>query len=403
MDKPGKLTLRAYNVGFGDCFLLTFYYQDFARHILIDFGSSGREDSTLLERIAYDIFAQCDGKLHAVVATHRHKDHISGFAARKNGRGAGNLIARCRPDLVLQPWTEAPDVSADSDGAFIEGLESMQEVSASLLRRNARSSRWSAAASRHIQLLAEENLPNRAAIENLRSMGRKNVYASFGCSSGLEELLPGVRTHVLGPPTVRQHQAIRKQRTRDEAEFWHLQAAAELYAGTAVFPAAKTLPIGNAPAYMRWFLRRMQSIAGEQALAILRTLDRALNNTSLILLFECGEKKLLFPGDAQIENWSYALSKRSVRQLLRSVDVYKVGHHGSLNATPKSLWNLFEKRSTKSLQTIVSTMAGRHGDARSGTEVPRQKLVEVFKAESCYFSTQLLAHDQLRQDFVIEL
>ena len=240
-------------------------------------------------------------------------------------------------------------------------------------------------------------------MENLRSMGRKNVYASFGCASGLEEILPGVRTHVLGPPTVRQHQAIRKQRARDESEFWHLQAAAGASAGNPLFRAAETWPVKKAPPHTRWFLHRMQSIAGEQALGIVRTLDRALNNTSLILLFETGDKKFLFPGDAQIESWSYALSKPWVRQLLRSVDLYKVGHHGSLNATPKSLWDLFEKRSTKSLRTIVSTMAGKHGDARSGTEVPRQKLVATLKAESCYFSTQSLGREQLRQDFVIPL
>ena len=39
----------------------------------------------------------------------------------------------------------------------------------------------------------------------------------------------------------------------------------------------------------------------------MRTLDDQMNNTSLILLFEVFGKKLLFPGDAQIENWSYAL------------------------------------------------------------------------------------------------
>ena len=43
-------------------------------------------------------------------------------------------------------------------------------------------------------------------------------------------------------------------------------------------------------------------------LGIVRTLDQAMNNTSVILLFEVGNKKLLFPGDAQIENWSYALN-----------------------------------------------------------------------------------------------
>ena len=401
MLSPEKLTLRVYNVGFGDCFLLTFHYPDFARHVLIDFGSAARDESHVLERIAQDIRRQCGGKLHAVIATHRHKDHISGFAPKGNGSGAGDVIASCVPDVVIQPWTEAPDAPADSDGAFMHTLESMQKVSISMLRRASQRSPWSTAINRQIQFLGEENLPNRAAMGNLRSMGRKNVYTSFGCASGLEELLPGVRTYVLGPPTVRQHEAIRKQRARDESEFWHLQAAAEVYAGRPLFPAAKTWPAKNAPPHTRWFLRRMQAIAGEQSLGIARMLDRVLNNTSLILLFESGSRKLLFPGDAQIENWSYALSKPWVRQLLRSVDLYKVGHHGSLNATPRSLWDLFEKRSTKTLQTIVSTMAGKHGDARSGTEVPRQKLVEALQAESCYFSTQSLGRNQLRQDFVI--
>ena len=71
-----------------------------------------------------------------------------------------------------------------------------------------------------------------------------------------------------------------------------------------------------------------------------------MNNTSLILLFEVNGKKLLFPGDAQLENWSYAVKDAddadATRALLADVDVYKVGHHGSLNATPKKLlWEAF--------------------------------------------------------------
>ena len=63
------------------------------------------------------------------------------------------------------------------------------------------------------------------------------------------------------------------------------------------------------------------------------------------MLFEAGGEKLLFPGDAQIENWQYALSKPEVRALLKETTVYKVGHHGSRNATPKTLWKDFSKKS----------------------------------------------------------
>ena len=75
-------------------------------------------------------------------------------------------------------------------------------------------------------------------------------------------------------------------------------------------------------------------------LQIVRMLDKAMNNTSVILLFRVGKESQLFPGDAQLENWQYALSREPDRKLLSGVNVYKVGHHGSLNATPKSLWSL---------------------------------------------------------------
>lgn len=120
-------------------------------------------------------------------------------------------------------------------------------------------------------------------------------------------------------------------------------------------------------------------------LQIVRSLDKAMNNTS-ILLFEVGGKSLLFPGDAQIENWSYALSQTSVVGKLKAVDVYKVGHHGSLNATPISLWETFDKRSKnkedkKRLVTLMSTLAGKHGHEKDGTEVPRTRLVRALASE----------------------
>jgi hypothetical protein len=126
-----------------------------------------------------------------------------------------------------------------------------------------------------------------------------------------------------------------------------------------------------------------------------------MNNTSVILLFEVGTKKLLFPGDAQLENWMYAMKEAkeatAVRKLLSAVDVYKVGHHGSLNATPKTLWNLFRKKNPDEqrkgrLQTIVSTMTGKHGSVDRGTEVPRSKLVQALKTESTFATTQSLTN-----------
>ena len=136
---------------------------------------------------------------------------------------------------------------------------------------------------------------------------------------------------------------------------------------------------------------------GQQLLEIVRSLDDQMNNTSLILLFEVFGKKFLFPGDAQIENWSWALQDspdhKDTLKLLSEVDVYKVGHHGSLNATPKKLlWENFKKRSAKAnrLTSLLSTMPGKHGSTTKGTEVPRKPLLAALEKETELSNTSKL-------------
>ena len=73
-------------------------------------------------------------------------------------------------------------------------------------------------------------------------------------------------------------------------------------------------------------------------------LDSDTNNTSLVLAFEWKDRVLLFVGDAQVGNWlswrdqTYRAERgRSVPvdHLLARTVLYKVGHHGSHNATLK--------------------------------------------------------------------
>jgi hypothetical protein len=409
--KPKSLTIRSYQVGFGDCFLLTFHYTGKTgdRHVLIDFGSTGQPKSigeNLMLRVAQDIKKQCNGKLHAVVATHRHKDHISGFATNKKGTASGDIIASCKPDIVLQPWTEHPKARVNAtqapatmtaNKAFVAALGNMHAVSEAILAEaERRKSMLGATLLRELTFLGDDNLSNLSAVENLMRMGKKNYYLNFGSKSGLERVLPGVKTRVLGPPTLQQSSEIKIQRSKDEDEFWQFQALANQFVlkpEARIFRRAKTYTALAAPPFTRWFIKRMRSIRGEQLLGIVRALDKVMNNTSLILLFEVNGKKLLFPGDAQIENWSYALSKPEIKRLLSTVNVYKVGHHGSRNATPKTLWAGFKHRSKKKtekgrLKSFMSTMPGKHGSARSKTEVPRQTLVKALDTESELYTTQ---------------
>src|SRR5512144_1335255 len=112
-NNPIGVEVRAFQVGFGDCFLVSFEYsKNDKRHVLIDFGTTelpkGLKPSEHMPKVARAIKQECGGRLAAVVATHRHADHISGFATDGKSGHSGEIIAECQPQLVLQPWTEDP-------------------------------------------------------------------------------------------------------------------------------------------------------------------------------------------------------------------------------------------------------------------------------------------------------
>ena len=418
---PVSATLFAYQVGFGDCFLLRFTYADGSlRHILIDFGTTGltlKSPKDQMLRIANDVKKKCGGKLDVVVATHRHADHISGFATNK-GKGSGDVIASLKPERVVQPWTEAPDATDETLGPDVGAkafssrrfaLKQMHKTARLAVERiDSGKIDMPAALAGQLRFIGEDNLSNASAVKNLMTMG-KNVYVYHGCDPKLGEFLPGIEVTVLGPPTLHQTDTIRKQRSRDVDEFWQMAPRRFADAGGGG-DSPKLFP--NAPQFdlklveYRWVAERIDKAQGEMMLGLVHALDAQMNNTSVILLFKAGSKSLLFPGDAQLENWQYALS-HELADKLDEVDLYKVGHHGSLNATPKSMWNRFKKRGKSGtpdhLTSVMSTRNDKHGSIDAGTEVPRSKLVTELEAQSTLIDTRDLPEEELCSVVEIDL
>ena len=395
--RPSRIQVRMYQVGFGDCFLVSLTYRRALadgrdeRHILFDFGSTHapeRQQCGLLPQAARLIEEHTNGRLDVLVATHRHKDHVGGFGLDETAAA----IDRLKPGLVVRPWTDDPKLPPDAAGPairsdshrFAVGLAAGQRFAALVASlagaADSRSLRGELAA------LADDQLPNRAALENLERWAEAGdgVYVAAGGDSRIERFVPGIRVRVLGPPTVEQVPALTRS-APTIPEYWLAQQARL----DGSLPAALTVD-GRAarpkiePGPVAWIVERLQRQQLASLLRIVRTVDDALNNTSVVLLLDVGDKRLLFPGDAQIENWSWALrgapDSVSLRRLLSRVDLYKVGHHGSRNATPRSLFRLWgdEPTPARPLTALMSTLSGVHGRSES-TRVPRSTLVAALE------------------------
>jgi len=434
MNAPTHVTIYSYQIGFGDCFLLAFTYPGKTRHVLIDFGTTAAPSKSALSttelqmRIAQDITAKCSKGLDILVVSHRHADHLSGFETGKKEEASGDLIKRLNPRLIIQPWTEDPDLQEKAKGsvtapapahAFMAMLDNIQAYSETIRQEAARMKvkrmNVGSRALKRLEFYGETSVKNLSAVKNLIAMGKekntKSEYVFYKKQLKTKKLLPGVKITVLGPPTIEQYAQVRKMRKSDEAEFWHLCAqAADFQANGGTQALFKDYISSKKPMNVRWLASRMQRLRGQELQAIVTLMDQAMNNTSVILLFEFNGKKLLFPGDAQIENWEYALKvapdKEENLEMLRDVNLYKVGHHGSLNATPKTMWEQFANKTTDAnavdrLVTLLSTMTGKHGDPEKETEIPRSKLVEELQEQSSLIDTRSIKIRDLYEEVIL--
>ena len=224
-----------------------------------------------------------------------------------------------------------------------------------------------------ISAFAVAQLKNADAVHLLDklSLHGRGRYLSAGEDVDVEPILPGVRITVLGPPLPQDWPAVRREKA-DDPEYW-FRVAESLPAAFAGRPEEITVP----PGPEAWLADKLRSEGLQSAMRIILGLNSALNNTSLILLIEAAGRRLLFPGDAQIENWSYSFRPEAPPELkakLTALDLYKVGHHGSRNATPKlHLLPLWQAPGVSPVPTaMMSTLLGPYDE---GHPVPADALV----------------------------
>ena len=111
----------------------------------------------------------------------------------------------------------------------------------------------------------------------------------------------------------------------------------------ALFPAIYVVPddeLDELPAELTRrahpFACRSWPTSDEALLGAAAVLERSVNNTSVYFVLDVAGTRLLFVGDSQEGAWEHVLGDEASRELVSNVAFYKIGHHGSHNATPKS-------------------------------------------------------------------
>lgn len=393
-NKKVSVRIKMYRQGLGDCFLLTFKRKgkpDF--NMMIDCGLlQGTEKageimnevvSNIRKTTAKD--ARGKGKLDVVAVTHEHWDHISGFSQAKK------VFDDIDFEEVWVGWTE--DESHPQSKALRErfhkqimglvaALEQMNSIS---FDSEQEKDRYKNKLERvkflvedffdaDVVLGAKEKSMRRSETWNyIIGKGRNRRY----CSPGKILTLPNleeVRFYILGPPenleiftkTEPSAKDAPKETYRGDSEKFALAdsffAAVESQSDVpdAHLPFEKDSKVMHDAGKEEVKKRFKSYFAAEDKWRAIDNdwlgateqfalhLDSYTNNSCLAIAIELVEsgKVLLFPGDAQFGNWiswkdleweildkDGLKTKVDMADLLNKTVLYKVGHHGSHNAT----------------------------------------------------------------------
>jgi beta-lactamase superfamily II metal-dependent hydrolase len=400
---PTGLRVRMYRVGFGDFFLVTVPTATGPKHILIDCGVHAGNIGSIGD--AVQSMAQETGStLALVIMTHRHADHISGFATCKD------IFSGFTVERVWMSWFENPTNAKAAN--FQAGLTAVAaQAHAALTARGAPGDGQFADMVENITgtpMGAAGGASNQVALGVLHG-GFKNRPPIDYYQAGDAPTLPpdlaaaGFSAQILGPPIdptlvaqmdnkTHQYLALTESVTTEVGPAFTgaFQTKAHSYPREAFLP--------DTPNEVEAMLARLQP---DLLAAMAQQADNTLNNQSLVVLFGFRGKSLLFSGDAQWGNWANFLFGGAVsgpgqaklldrsRQILSSVDFYKVGHHGSTNATPIDALQALRDGCV----AMCSTEPGQYGSTAKGSEVPRLPLLAALDQKTHH---QLVRSDQIK-------
>ena len=329
--------------------------------MLVDFGNAPGQTNDRFEAIAEDIERETGGHLNVLVISHEHLDHIEGFYSTKEIFGDP---ARMTIDYVWMGLPSDPDYYTD----FPAAEPHLKLVEAAAAYGKALAGRSLDLAPGFATMIRNNDLSNLDRLNFIKGLPTKSVkYLRRGnrtqnrsfTDAAVRILAPekdvsvyysdsahnnlGALAAALGPAT-----GGAANRTRGALEDWWS------------FPKAERVRSGRPPNLTARDWNTLKSgIEGGGPEAI-RTIDKAQNNTSLVFILEADGKRLLFPGDAELESWRILEQENSAE--MKPVDFLKVSHHGSHNGSLATVLDKVLPRENAANATVmVSTKSKVYG------------------------------------------
>ncbi|MHC5539135.1 MBL fold metallo-hydrolase [Singulisphaera rosea] len=393
-----------------------------------------------MRAVAQDILQETGGTIDLLIVTHEHWDHISGFSHANDifegsftfeqvwmswaenpddadARSVKAELGKKKAKLVAALGAVRGHLGLADEDALPDDLVSSQSV-LDFLGPNFE-------AAEGLGVAAAGAVAKRMDLGTTMDWLREKVDAKNFFSPGDRRSVPkteGVNAYVLGPP--RSASQLRKMDPTGDQGYQLMVAQVSLLGAVDALDAegtkARQTSLGPFDARYRLseeeaandpFFRQRYGFAndplfdpgsawrridqdwlvgGLSRLAL--QLDVAVNNTSFAVAFELADgRTLIFPGDAQIGNWlswgSLTFKYKDAagrdvevtsKDLLNRAVFYKVGHHGSHNATMRA--GGLEEMTSGELVAMIPTdqaYASTKRPPKTGWQMPAHGVYEA--------------------------
>lgn len=317
------IQIRAYNVLFGDCILVSWDEDDGEYHAWIDFGNFHNDPNAVFRTVYNDVLERTGGLLDLVVITHRHMDHLEGFHSLRRDFKRDFTIARLWHTHVTSSVDDQLKIAQDKIDALLPLAARQGDGPLARIYRNNFGDLGLTTKDRMQAIL--DTLPHEKAFKIHRHKSLKTAMPPGVKKLKIDVLAPERNSRKYLSPL--QHAL--KSRDRLDSYF-KTKAGRGARAGDDPF----VLPRGSAAADSELIkladfarVRRKLQTGG---MDLLSAANKTRNDTSIVMTLTYENRRFLFTGDAEEKSW--AIMKVNGADF--TSDMIKVGHHGSINASP---------------------------------------------------------------------